>query len=149
MSPQASILAICNIIIVLSTGISMLIFARKSEEIVTWNLVVNNVAAFLLFIVIMALQVYSLNCMVTGDCQIWAWVVAGFAVFGTLAYLGLFAYLMGLLNKIKNAVDSKYDDMELITIPGTPVEDAASESNEEVVEEPEPTDTVEEFYAHY
>lgn len=108
LSTQAIVLAVCNLLVFIAITLSMFVLkkesdqnASKSDRIVT---IVKNVTALIMFAVIMALQVYSLNCMIYGDCQLWAWIITAFAALGTLSYLGFFVYLIATFKKVGDNV---------------------------------------------
>lgn len=111
LSQQAIILGICNLVIFVAVVISMFVLKKdadkgagavgKGGKVVA---VLKNVAALVLFLVIMVLQIYSLNCMVYGDCVAWSWILTALAVFGTLGYLGVFAYIAMSTRKISGEI---------------------------------------------
>lgn len=104
-SQQAIILTICNFVIFVAVVLSMFVLKKSTDtEPMTIVPILKNVAALVGFVIVMALQVYSLNCMIYGDCHAWAWVLTAMAVVGTLAYLGIFAYIAMTASKIKSSV---------------------------------------------
>lgn len=94
-SQQAIILGICNFVIFVAVVVSMFVLKKDADTNQGGKVVpiLKNIAALVLFLVIMVMQIYSMNCMVYGECVSWAWIITAFAVFGTLAYLGVFAYI--------------------------------------------------------
>jgi len=104
-SQQAIILTICNFVIFVAVVLSMFVLKRSTDtETMTIIPILKNVAALVGFVIVMALQVYSLNCMIYGDCNVWAWILTAMAVVGTLAYLGVFVYITVSASKIKSSV---------------------------------------------
>lgn len=94
LTTQGWILAICNIIIFVVVIVGMVAVKKDSEDGNKPLALVKNVVALVFFFIVMALQVYSLNCMVTGDCHLWAWILAVFAVITTLLYMGAFVIIL-------------------------------------------------------
>lgn len=105
-SSQAVVLSICNIIIFIALILSMFVLKRSSADPTESRLktILKNVAALIMFLIIMVMQVYSLNCMIYGDCAAWAWVLTAFAIFGTLTYIGFFAYLVFSARKVQTSL---------------------------------------------
>lgn len=103
MSPQAIILTVCNIVILIALILSLFVIKKSSDapEESKVKTILKNVAALVMFLVIMAMQIYSLNCMVYGNCTSWSWVLTTFAIFGTLAYIGFFAYVAMTAKKVQ------------------------------------------------
>lgn len=99
ISTQAIVLTICNLIILVALIISMFIIKRTNDNEQKVGAIMKNMSALLGFIIIMGLQIYSLNCMVYGDCHLWSWILVGFGILGTLSYLGVFAYIAYTLKK--------------------------------------------------
>lgn len=115
LSTQALILAICNVLVFIALTLSLFVLkkestqnATKSDRVLT---ILKNITALLMFAVIMALQVYSLNCMIYGDCQLWAWIITIFAGLGTLSYLGFFVYLVATFKKVESNVTTTVEDI--------------------------------------
>lgn len=106
LSQQAIILSICNFVILIAVILSLFVIKKSADKKDESKLVtiLKNIAALVLFLIIMVLQVYSVNCMVYGECGSWAWILTAFAVFGTLAYLGVFAYVAISAAKLKASV---------------------------------------------
>lgn len=105
LSQQGLILSICNVIIFVAVVLSMFVIKKTADtEPNKVKAVLKNIAVLIMFLLIMVMQVYSLNCMVTGDCHVWAWILTAFAIFGTLGYIGFFAYLTMTANKVKDSV---------------------------------------------
>ena len=105
LSQQGLILSICNVIIFVAVVLSMFVIKKSADtEPNKIKSVFKNIAVLLMFLLIMVMQVYSLNCMVTGECQVWAWTLTAFAVFGTLGYIGFFAYITMTANKVQESV---------------------------------------------
>jgi hypothetical protein len=100
LSTQAIVLAICNTVILVAVILSMFVIKKNTDEGNKVYATIKNIFALLMFIIIMMMQIYSLNCMVYGDCRMWAWVLAIFAVVGTLSYIGFFAYIVFTMKKI-------------------------------------------------
>lgn len=104
-SQQAFILTVCNVIILVAVILSM--FVLKKSQTTDPNkvkTVFKNISVLIMFIIIMMLQVYSLNCMVYGNCQLWSWILTSFAIFGTLGYIGFFAYLSMSANQVQTSL---------------------------------------------
>jgi hypothetical protein len=99
ISTQAVVLAICNALILLAVILSMFVIKKNTDEGDKGSALIKNVVALLFFFVFMALQVYSLNCMIYGDCRIWAWILVGFAVLGTVLYMAAFLYIVFIKKK--------------------------------------------------
>lgn len=104
-SQQAIVLSICNIIILIAVIISMFVL-KKSKDTEQYKIktVLKNIAALIMFIIIMVMQIYSVNCMITGECHIWTWILVAFFAFGTLMYIGFFTYVAMSANKIRSTI---------------------------------------------
>lgn len=118
LATQSIVLIVCNLFVLIAIILSMFVLKKESnankttsERITT---IAKNVLALVLFVIIMALQVYSLNCMVYGDCQAWAWILTAFAALGTLSYLGFFVYLVSTMKKIHTTVQNQIDDIRTL-----------------------------------
>ena len=118
-SNQAIILTVCNVVILVAVLISMFIL-KKSVDLNEGKVktIIKNISALVFFLVIMVIQVYSLNCMVYGDCNTWSWVITAFAIFGTLGYIGFFAYISMSSKVVK---DSVKDIMKPVAATGVAV----------------------------
>lgn len=123
LATQSIVLIVCNIFVFIAIVMSMFVLKKESNENKSTSeritTIAKNVLALVLFAIIMALQVYSLNCMVYGDCQAWAWILTTFAAVGTLSYLGFFVYLVSTMKKIQTTVQNQIDDIR--TLGSTPV----------------------------
>lgn len=105
MSSQAWVMAVCNLLI-FGLMIAAVVFAKKdAEEGNKAIAVIKTVVGFLFIFVIMALQVYSLNCMVVGDCQLWSWIIAILSVISTLVFIGGLIYIYYVTKKISTVMD--------------------------------------------
>ena len=104
MSPQAIILTVCNIVILIALILSLFVIkkSKDSQEENKVKTILKNIAALIMFLIIMVMQIYSLNCMVYGDCTMWSWILTAFAIFGTLAYIGFFAYVAMTAKTVQN-----------------------------------------------
>jgi len=99
LSKQGWVLAICNTIIFIVVLIGMFSVKKDAEAGDKTKALIKNVVALVFFFIIMVLQVYSLNCMITGDCHIWAWILAIFAVLTTVLYMIAFVMIIFAANK--------------------------------------------------
>lgn len=106
MSTQAWLLAICNFVIFISVILSLFLIKDDNEQGKKGSAIFKTIIALGSFLCVMALQVYSLNCMVVGDCILWSWIVAIFATIGCIAYVCLFVYVVVVLKRAPNAVIS-------------------------------------------
>lgn len=115
ITTQSIILAVCNTIIIISALISILWNRSQTEDATKPRFVdmLKATAAFCVFVLVMVLQVYSLECMVRGQCHVWSWLVAIFAILSTLGYLGLYLYLAKVFTKVTDTVDTKFVDWKL------------------------------------
>lgn len=103
LTNQAIIIGVCNIIIFL--GIIVSLFFLK-VDILAGNkaiAVLKIIAGLLWFLIMVAIQVYSINCMVVGDCIIWTWILVAFAILGTLIYIFSLIYALAFINDIQKA----------------------------------------------
>ena len=117
-SQQAFILTICNVIILVAVILSMFVLKKsQATDPSKVKTILKNISVLVMFIIIMLLQVYSLNCMVYGNCQLWSWILTSFAIFGTLGYIGFFAYLSMSANQVKSSLKDiiKPDNMTSTT----------------------------------
>jgi hypothetical protein len=90
ISNQAIILTVCNFIIFMLMFANIFISKQKSKTIVILGLI-------FIVIPIMIIQIYSLNCMVTGSCVAWSWTLSIIAIVLTLVYvIGFIAMIMKL-----------------------------------------------------
>lgn len=125
LSTQAIILAVCNALVFIAIALSMFVLKKESDANVTKSdriiTIVKNVTALIMFAIIMALQVYSLNCMIYGDCQLWTWIITVFAVLGTLSYLGFFVYLVATFKKVEGSVQTTVQDIRTFGASAPPV----------------------------
>lgn len=107
LSTQAWLLAICNFVIFVSVVISVFLIKDDGEQGKKGTALFKTVIALLSFLFVMALQVYSLNCMVFGNCLLWSWIVSVFAAIGCIAYICVFVYVVVLKKtSIKQSVPS-------------------------------------------
>lgn len=106
MSTQAIILTVCNVVILIALFLSLFVLKRSvdSENESKVTTIMKNVSAMLMFVVIMVIQIYSVNCMVYGNCIAWTWILTAFAILGTLAYIGFFAYVAVTAKTVKNGM---------------------------------------------
>jgi len=92
VSKQAIILMICNFIVF------MLLLSNTFISKIP-NRTAILLVLFLLILPFMLLQIYSLNCMVTGECYTWTWIIAAIAVVFTILYVIGFIIM---IKKMKN-----------------------------------------------
>ena len=100
LTPQAIVLLVANLVFLIAVvfSISSVLRTMKTHGFdVTYD-VSRVVSALLSYLIVMGLQVYSLNCMVVGDCRVWTWILAGLAVLGTLLYLALLVWIFAKSN---------------------------------------------------
>lgn len=107
LSKQGWVLAVCNTIIFIVVVLSMLSVKQETEQGSKTKALIKNVVALVFFFIVMVLQVYSLNCMITGDCHVWAWILASFAVITTLLYMLAFVFIIFKANKKSPASSEK------------------------------------------
>ena len=86
---QTLVLLVCNIVIFILIVSNMFLGKNKN-----WFL--SIVLLIALIVPIMLMQLYSVNCMVTGDCNSWSWFLVAVAVLCTLVYI------IGFINSIIN-----------------------------------------------
>lgn len=85
LSPQAIVLIICNAIILMLMLINVFIPRKDSQKLGNKGLMFLVIILFI--IPIMLIQIYSLNCMVTGSCTKWSWTLSIIAVIFTVVYV--------------------------------------------------------------
>jgi energy-converting hydrogenase Eha subunit A len=97
LSYQAIVLMLCNFIIFMLMFINVFI-PKKNKDSPSKT----AITLVLLFIIlpVMALQVYSLNCMVTGECHAWSWILSAIAGIFTILYVIGFVAMIIKLKKI-------------------------------------------------
>ena len=61
-----------------------------------------SVIVLIVLIPIVFMQVYSLNCMVSGDCKMWSWTLASVAVLITQVYIIGFISMIIRMKKAPN-----------------------------------------------
>jgi len=98
ISKQAIILMVCNFIVLMLLLLNTLITK-------TPNRVAILIVLFLIILPFMLLQIYSLNCMVTGECYAWTWIIATIAVVFTILYVIGFIIMIRRLKKTGPAED--------------------------------------------
>ena len=104
-SQQSIVLSICNVIILIAVILSMFVLKKsKDTERYKINTILKNVSALVMFIIIMVLQIYSVNCMISGDCHIWTWILVALFAFGTLMYVGFFTYVAMSASRIQTSI---------------------------------------------
>jgi hypothetical protein len=112
LSTQAIILLVCNLIVLIAVGLSLFALKKNVDKGESKTVVLlQNIAVMIMFVVIMMMQVYSINCMVFGDCQLWTWIIVGLAVIGTLTFLGFFTYVAIATKLTERAV------VDAVTLP--------------------------------
>lgn len=85
LSHQAIVLIVCNFVVFMLMFINVFI-PRKNVT----NTPSKTAVSFVLLLVIlpiMILQIYSLNCMVTGECYAWSWTLSVIAAIFTIIYV--------------------------------------------------------------
>lgn len=80
ISKQAIILMICNFIVFM-----LLLFNTFITKGSNRNAII--IVLFLMILPFMILQIYSLNCMVTGECYVWSWIIAYISIAFTVLYV--------------------------------------------------------------
>lgn len=94
-SSQAKVIVVCNIVVLIAVLLSIFgINKERNKQEGKIKAISKAVIVFVMFIVIMLLQVYTMNCMIYGECHSLAWAISSVAVVGTLIYLGIFIYLI-------------------------------------------------------
>lgn len=105
LSTQAIILLVCNLVVITAMGLSLFALKKNVDKGESKTVVlIQNLAVMIMFVVVMMMQVYSVNCMVYGDCQLWTWFLVGLAVVGTLTFLGFFTYVAVVARKSQDAI---------------------------------------------
>lgn len=92
ISKQAIILMICNFIVFMLLLLNTFITKTPNRTGII-------VVLFLLILPFMLLQIYSLNCMVTGECYAWSWIIAYIAIAFTVLYVIGFVVMIQRLKK--------------------------------------------------
>lgn len=80
ISKQAIILMICNFIVFMLLLLNTFITKTPSRIYII-------IVLFFIILPFMLLQIYSLNCMVTGECYAWSWIIAYIAIAFTVLYV--------------------------------------------------------------
>lgn len=70
-SPQAQVATVGYGVLLVAVAAGIVMQARKDGDKVS---IVQPILSILLVIIAYLLGIYSINCMVTGKCMIWAWV---------------------------------------------------------------------------
>lgn len=101
LTTQALVLLVCNFVIFILLFANILIPKSRNQQ--------NNdskiARLLLLFIVvlpIMVLSIYSLNCMIVGQCTHLSWAVATVAILVCILYI--IGFIMAILKKKKQRV---------------------------------------------
>lgn len=102
ISNQAIILSICNLIIFMLMFINVFISKQKSKIVVILGLI-------FIVIPIMIIQIYSLNCMVTGSCTVWSWTLSAIAIIFTLIYV--IGFIIMIIKLKKNTGPTQEDKL--------------------------------------
>lgn len=92
ISKQAIILMICNFIVFMLLLLNTFITKTPNRTAII-------VVLFLLILPFMLLQIYSLNCMVTGECYAWSWIIAYIAIAFTVLYVIGFIIMIRKIKK--------------------------------------------------
>ena len=95
LQTQSIVLLVCNLIIFVLVGANVLI--NKKENAPSWLLTL--ILLVMIVLPIMIVQVYSLDCMFTGDCRAWSWTLATAAIVVTLIYIVGFISMIIKLKK--------------------------------------------------
>lgn len=92
METQTIIVGICVFILVTLLIANVIVSSNQKKPLFC----TSNICMILLIIFVILpvalIQAYSVQCMVTGGCERFVWIIVGVAVLLTLIYAGLFIY---------------------------------------------------------
>ena len=147
ISTQAMILAACNAVIFIAVVIAMFLTKEEADKGSKVVAIMKNIVSLLAFFIMMALQVYSLNCMVYGECYLWSWIIAIFSVIGLVIFILGFIYIIYMTKSVGNAMNSLADmgtttaiQGQMSTLPATAAEPPAEEEAPPAEEEAPPAE---------
>lgn len=95
LSYQAMTILVCNFVIFILLLANTFI-PRKDQTISKTS---SFLVLFLLVLPFMILSVYSVNCMIVGQCTTWSWIISAFVIF--IAVLYIIGFIQMILIKKK------------------------------------------------
>lgn len=103
LSNQALTILICNFIIFILLLANTFI-PRKSASDAEKRMTKTGsfIVLFLLVLPFMLLSVYSVNCMIVGQCTTWTWIISAFVIF--VAFLYIIGFIQMIMIKKKERV---------------------------------------------
>ena len=90
---ETIVVGICAVILILAMIANVVVSKTSSTDSVFCTTKLCMILAILFVLLPLALiQVYSVQCMLEGNCDRFVWIFVGIAVVLTLVYIGLFVY---------------------------------------------------------
>ena len=87
-STQSIVVGVCSIICLLILFTNSIL----NQSYTVKEKAIAFVVIFFVGVPFLLLQVYTVNCVVVGTCDIYGWIITSIAIITTLTYLGLFVY---------------------------------------------------------
>jgi hypothetical protein len=81
MEKQALIVLLCNMVILIVLMMNVFISTNNNSKLI-------SIVFIILFVIPFAIiQTYSINCMISGNCSIFSWALAGAILVCTVLYI--------------------------------------------------------------
>jgi hypothetical protein len=86
LSNQAMTILVCNFIIFILL-LANIFIPRNDSSQKRMSKTGSFVVLFLLVLPFMILSVYSVNCMIVGQCTTWSWILSGLVIIAAILYI--------------------------------------------------------------
>jgi hypothetical protein len=109
METQTIIVGICVFVLVILLIANIFVSSQKDQKesmFCTSNICMVLVIIFII-LPIALIQTYSVQCMVTGGCDRFVWIITSIVILCTIAYIGLFIWKIYKQKNITR-VESEY-----------------------------------------
>jgi hypothetical protein len=87
---QTIIIGVCFVIVLLIMLVNSLLPQKKQDTTLDRSKILITLAILLTFLPIALIKLYSVNCMLEGNCHVLVWVYVAIWVLLTAAYTGAF-----------------------------------------------------------
>lgn len=119
MSPQAGVaLTFMGIAMIM---LFIAIFTIPSGTAGFYGKIMTLLVALLVFLPVVFIQAYSINCMVEGNCNIFSWIVTAIIIIFSLLYVVVAIRSIYLVRKQKSEVQQDQDSPKQAITIASPV----------------------------
>ena len=114
----ASFLALQTVVVLIIIGVMLVFFKNVLKKIggetSSKTIVMGVIVPFLILIVFNLITIFDVNCSVSGNCGIWAWIKSIFIVIGSIMSVVSLIMILVALRKIPKVKEQKEEFKDFV-----------------------------------